>query len=1078
MAKRKRKSVWRRVGLALLLSCVVAGAGSGAVLYWLIVVVPGPAIRPENIREILAVESPVFYRDGKHKIGVFFRDQHRQYVPYERIPPAFVNAIVAAEDAAFFEHHGVDFRGILRALVANLKAGRVVQGGSTLTQQTAKNLFKRRGRTLRAKLKELLYAWRLEYHYSKEQILEFYANQFYVSGNGLGLAVAARYFFDKPVEELTLLECAFIAGSVQRPNAYNPFIKKTPEAAALARRLARDRTRYVLDRMVALGMIGRDVRDRLAGQPIPFRRGRMAYAANVLLDQVRAALATPEVEEALSRHGIDNIATSGVRIHTTLDRELQQRAEEALRLELSRLEVRLSGYDPDQVRAVARESKRGRAPLRPGGFRYGVVRSIGRGGDGQPVVEVDLGGGQQGIVDYPGLRQVLVPLVRYQRHRWVTAGSDDLPLLLDRLRPGDPVFVHLRVQDAASGAWLLDLQRDPEIEGGLLVYRQGRILAMVGGFDNRDFNRAVQARRTLGSVFKPILYAAAMQLGWSSADLLRNARDAFVFFDQTYIPRPDHPSPFDEVSMAWAGVTSENVASVWLLYHLCDRLTPAQFDDVARGVGIGPQAGETPAAFRQRVRDRYGIVVNRERLRRAAFEWAAQEIEADLAFAGRLGDLAALKTLHYRIGPEAPGRGQPATAAWQREMAVRRRIVRRSFVALEASWQRFRAWLAAEDGGKGGGLFQRQEGYAFFSAGPPAGDPGWVPVAGGRTALPADRADGVLIEGLLSAATVADLSRLTGERLADLSRLDPYSKDVLRRIADYRVLVGISYLAGFCRALGVESDLEPVLSFPLGANVVTLLEAVRAYEGLVRGVVTEVGGGEDALAVLDRIETAEGEVVFRPQRSERRVLPPRLAAAVSDILFNVVRFGTGRRAWREVRLRSPEPEADAYLAELDLGVPTYGKTGTANRFTNAAYLGFVPGPGDRDGLREENGFGIACYVGYDDNRPMIRGTTHVTGAAGALPLWIRVANGVLLTENLAQGLDLAELAFSGAHRVPVHRRREGLVAVPVDPEQGGVRLAGVPPAADPPAVVWTPGRLGRDGALLLDRLYQPYWLLE
>ena len=1077
MAKRKRKSGWRRLGLALLVACLTAGAAGGVVLYWLIAVVPGPAIRPENIREILAVESPVFYRDGEHKIGVFFREQHRQYVPYDRIPSAFVNAIVAAEDAAFFEHHGVDFRGVLRALVANLKAGRVVQGGSTLTQQTAKNLFKRRGRTLRAKLKELLYAWRLEYHYSKEQILEFYANQFYVSGNGRGLAVAARYFFDKPVEELTLLECVFIAGSVQRPNAYNPFIKKTPEAAALARRLAQERARYVLGRMLALGMIDQATYDRLADQPIPFRRGRMAYAANALLDQVRAALDTPEVEEALSRHGIDNIATSGVRIYTTVDKDLQQRAEEAMRLELSRLEVRLSGYDPEVVRATAKTSKRGRAPLRKGAERYGVVRGLAQGDDGRPVVEVDLGDGEQGIIDYLGLRQVLLPLVRYERHRWVTAGPGDLPVLLDRLQPGDPVFVHLRERDAASGVWLLDLQRDPEIEGGLLVYRQGRILALVGGYDNRDFNRAMQARRTLGSVFKPILYAAAMQLGWTSADLLRNARDAFIFFDQAYIPRPDHPSPFQEVSMAWAGVTSENVASVWLLYHLCDRLTPAQFDEVARRVGIGPQAGESAASFRRRVRDRYGIVVNKERLRRAAFEWAAQEIEADLVFAGRLDDLAALRSLHFRIDPTVLNTDHPATPSWRREMEIRRRIVRRSFVAVEESWRRFQRWLAT-DGDAEGGVFQRNGRYAFFRLGPPADDPGWTPVANGGTTLDPVQADGVLIEGLLSAATVADLARLTEERLTDLSRRPPYSEEVLRRVADYRVLVGISYLIGLCRSLGMTSDLEPVLSFPLGANVVTLLEAVRAYEGLMRGVVTEVTGEEEALAILDRIETPEGEVIFRPERSARRVLPPRLSAAVSDILFNVVRFGTGRRAWREVRLRSLDPATDEYLAELDLVVPTYGKTGTANRFTNAAYLGFVPGPGDREGLREENGFGIACYVGYDDNRPMIRGTTHITGAAGALPLWIRVANALLLTEDLGRGLDLAELAFAGARQVPVHRRRTGLVAVPVDPEQGGVMLGDLSPGEEPPAVVWTPGRRDDKEGLSLERLYQPYWEME
>ena len=209
--------------------------GLCAVLYVLIVLMPGKEIGPENIQRILSIESPVYYRDGVQKIGVFFQEQHRQYVPYEEIPKDFVNAIVAAEDHDFFHHHGVDLTGILRAMVANLKAGRVVQGGSTITQQTAKNLFKRQNRSLIAKLKELLFALRLEYHYPKERILEFYANQFFVSGNGRGLGVAARYYFDKDVSSLTLVECAFIAGSVKRPSAYNPFTKVSEESARQAR---------------------------------------------------------------------------------------------------------------------------------------------------------------------------------------------------------------------------------------------------------------------------------------------------------------------------------------------------------------------------------------------------------------------------------------------------------------------------------------------------------------------------------------------------------------------------------------------------------------------------------------------------------------------------------------------------------------------------------------------------------------------------------------------------------------------------------------------------------------------------
>jgi membrane peptidoglycan carboxypeptidase len=179
----------RLISFFLTTIVVICAAGAGA-LYWLVVLHPGQEIEPDNIRRILGKESPVFYSDGETRLGVFFDEAHRQYVTYDRIPKNFVNALVAAEDEKFFYHFGFDPIGIFRAAIKNLMAGRVVQGGSTLTQQTAKNLFKRTERSLSAKFKELLFALQLEHRYSKEKIFEFYANQFFVSGNALGLGLS------------------------------------------------------------------------------------------------------------------------------------------------------------------------------------------------------------------------------------------------------------------------------------------------------------------------------------------------------------------------------------------------------------------------------------------------------------------------------------------------------------------------------------------------------------------------------------------------------------------------------------------------------------------------------------------------------------------------------------------------------------------------------------------------------------------------------------------------------------------------------------------------------------------------
>jgi len=156
------------------------------------------------IEGIIFSESPVYYDDGENIIGVFFDKTHRKYIEYEDIPPAFIKALIATEDRTYFTHPGFDVKSIVRAMAANYRAGRVIQGGSTITQQTAKNVFKREKRSYKAKVKELMQAILLEKRYTKEEILEMYVNQFFVTGFGRGLRIAAHYYFDKDVKDLDL----------------------------------------------------------------------------------------------------------------------------------------------------------------------------------------------------------------------------------------------------------------------------------------------------------------------------------------------------------------------------------------------------------------------------------------------------------------------------------------------------------------------------------------------------------------------------------------------------------------------------------------------------------------------------------------------------------------------------------------------------------------------------------------------------------------------------------------------------------------------------------------------------------
>jgi len=1095
--------------LTLTLTGLMILALTGTYL-WLVVLHPGEEIRQSNIEAILSRQSPVYYNDGLTPIGVFFQDAHRQYVPYALIPDQFVNAIVAAEDNGFFSHHGIDFRGIIRAAQANIRAGRVVQGGSTITQQTAKNLFKRQDRSVRAKLKELLYALRLEYHYPKEKILEFYANQFYVSGNGHGLGVAAKYYFDKQPGELDLLECAFIAGSVKQPNHYNPFIQKDAAAAEAARQRAGERADYVLERMHQLRTITAAQFREAGAMEIAFKRGAMSYPLNTLMDLAKEALAVPEVEEALSRHGIENVATSGLRVVTTVERELQDHALTAVRRELSRLDVQLLGYDRREIQDRYRTLLvKGDREIETGAFLFGTITRIDR--SGEPEIEVLLDkNGRKGRIDAAGVAAMLESLVKWHRERWSTPGKNDLPLLLDQLEAGDTVYVSVRALAPDRQEILLDLEKYPTLQGGLMVLRDGAIRAMVGGTENHYYNRAVAARRSMGSVMKPLVYAAALQLGWNSVDPLNNGRDLFVYQRQAYFPRPDHRSPHDRISMNWAGVHSENLASVWLLYHLCDRLSPAEFKELLGRLDLDRREGESYGLYKSRIRDRYGVMVDRDALRRIAYRQAIAELEPDLLFSGRMEEFNALRDMHYGLGFDLFSRQIDSQELEEEiepeEAALRRRILANNYLR----HLRLRRQLEELQGGRpaepedeeappAGRLFRHAAtgGYRFTDLRPDPlvwsqlGPAELAQITAGAGGAGEDGEDGVpLREGVLigeslTAPTIDQLEKAIAKHLARLTTLPDYSPEVLYQDRDFRVLAGLSYLIALSRELGIGSPLEPVLSFPLGSNVISLLETARIYESLVTGVAVRYGPDEntDPLAIIDRIEAHDGTLIYAPTRARIPVIAPRTTLMVQDILRNTVQAGTGRYAYQQVRMHSRTPQVEEQLAQLDLPLPLLGKTGTTNRFTNAAFAGFVPARlAEGNGLTLEGGYAVAAYAGFDDNTPMVRRSTRITGASGGLPIWSRMANAILLEKEYGAGLDLVDLAFTalgaGTPEVPLRLPDLGQNEIAVDQGSGL-------PARDGDGA--TTGQLGMGTGVVTfgsrrpagewepDRFFQPFW---
>jgi len=639
----------RRLAVLVLVLGMLGVAALGGIYWWFVIAADAPHLSRDHILSVIAQESPVYYADGETKIGVFFSEEHRQYVPADELPQDFVRGLVSAEDRTFFSHYGFSPRGITRAMIQNARAGRTVAGGSTLTQQTAKNLFERTGRTYSEKLRELANALRLEREYTKLEILEFYSNQFYVNGNGRGLGIAARFFFDADVADLDLLECAFLAGVVKSPNRYNPFV---PDEARRARAIAagEERVEYVLGRMLDDGWIDKATHDEAVAREIPFERGRFRFERSVVLDYVEQELNSDEFQAMLEAHGVHDPGRAGLRVVTTLDADLQRRSLYSLRHHLSDVGLWL------EAPALASLFGEPRAllpldedDLSVGTFHTGLLRSADVDAE---TVQVEFGGELLGVLDRAAHERLATALLRGdKKNTWVQAKRADRKALVAQLAAlqGRTVSVSVRGQDS-EGTLLLDYEPRVELEGAVVVLDDGEVRAMVGGWRNVDFNRATSAKRQLGSTWKLVLYEAALQLGWSPTDPLDNRRGVFPYQSSFYYPRPDHSGAPDEVSIGWAATRSENLATIWLLDHLSDPMTAPQFRALAARVGLVPGKGEGGREWIKRIQTA-GVLPTESRLMDGLLRRVWQdEITPDLMFEGREADVRIGRSLHYGLG--------------------------------------------------------------------------------------------------------------------------------------------------------------------------------------------------------------------------------------------------------------------------------------------------------------------------------------------------------------------------------------------------------------------------------------------
>lgn len=529
---RRRRPVSRRLALYLLL--LVVSALAGVIIGLALTVwrdIPEVA-RIEDYRPSVVTE---IYGDDDTPIGQFYLER-RKLVATREMPDHLRRAIVAAEDRHFHRHAGVDWTQVAAVLWQTLREGRITRGASTITMQLSRNLFLNQDPTWDRKVREVLLALQIERHYSKERILTLYLNRIYFGHGNYGVGAAAEFYFDKPARDLTVAECALLAGIVRNPAHYSPL--GHPERALPLRN-------RVLAAMRRDGHIGeRNYRQALS-EPIrlasrPAHEGFAPYFREM-------------VRQYLERRYSDRqILTEGLKVYTTLDPELQRAAEAALADGLRAYDRRhgwrgglanVQAHGPVDLAAYTRRDWR--RPFRPGDRVTGLVTAV---DPRRATVRVGI---FQTVLDAPAVA-------------W-TRRTDIRRLV----RPGDLVCLRVLQLNTPARRLVVELDQTPGVQGACLALdnRSGAIKALVGGSEwpASQLNRVNQTRRQTGSIFKPFVYATALMDGMSLDDTILDEPVSVTLPDGTvYTPRNFQDRYLGEVTLHEALARSLNVPAVRL----------------------------------------------------------------------------------------------------------------------------------------------------------------------------------------------------------------------------------------------------------------------------------------------------------------------------------------------------------------------------------------------------------------------------------------------------------------------------------------------------------------------------------
>jgi penicillin-binding protein 1A len=457
-------------------------------------------------------EPPVMTRvhaaDGQ--LLAEFAKERRLYIPIQAVPKLVINAFVSAEDKNFYEHPGVDFGGIVRAgwvYVQNLGRNKRPQGASTITQQVAKNFLLTNEVSIERKIKEALLALKIERAYPKDKILELYLNEIYLGFGAYGVAAASLLYFDKSVHELTVAEAAYLAALPKAPTTLHPFRQ---------RERAIERRNYVIDRMVENGYVTAALGEKAKKDPLTItQRPAVSHiiAADYFAEDVR--------REILEKYGEKRLYEGGLSVRTTLDPKMQVIAHRALSDGLVRYDEG-QGYRGPMAKidvtgdwGVKLADVRAFADVAP--WRIAVVLET---NDQSARIGFQPAREPGGAV----VRERQIGNIPVDGVKWARQATAKQPLRVSQvLSPGDVIYVEPLGKDSPQ----YRLRQIPEVSGGMAVMDPltGRVLALVGGFsfDQSQFDRATQAMRQPGSSFKPFVYSAALDNGYTPSSLVVDA---------------------------------------------------------------------------------------------------------------------------------------------------------------------------------------------------------------------------------------------------------------------------------------------------------------------------------------------------------------------------------------------------------------------------------------------------------------------------------------------------------------------------------------------------------------------------